>query len=110
MRKPKINQIEPDEKVILIDFDDYLQKKLQNPKFKEVYEKASPRFELWYQLKAARIKKGLTQEQLARVGQTQVSKLERPKSDSCTLRSLINFVDKLEDYELEITIKPKQPA
>lgn len=37
-----MSQIEPDEKIILIDFDDYLQKRLRNPELKKANKKVSP--------------------------------------------------------------------
>lgn len=37
-----MSQIEPDEKVILIDFDDYLQERLRNPELEKANKKVSP--------------------------------------------------------------------
>lgn len=62
-----------------VKFDDYLNEKLKNPEFKEMYEEERDVLELSIKLAEARHKKGWNQKTLAReaaLTQQQVSKLE----------------------------------
>jgi len=66
---------------------------LQDPEVRKEYERLKPRYMLISQLIGARIKSGLTQEQLAKKVGTKQSAIARAESGSVNLS--IGFLEKL---------------
>jgi len=64
----------------MVTFDEFKQKALLNPEVKEEYENLKPIFEIKKQLLQARLKKGLTQEEVAKRMHTSKSNISRLES------------------------------
>ena len=67
-----------------LDFDNFLQESLKNPKIKAEYEKLQPEFAMIQAVIDARVKKGVTQKELAeRIGtkQSVISRLESGRAN-----------------------------
>ncbi len=87
-------------------FEKFKQKALQNPKVKKEYENLKFIFGIKKQLIKTRLKKGLTQEELAKRIGTKKSNISRIKSLNNTilpnLKTLIKYSEAL-DSQLEIS-------
>lgn len=77
----------------LPSFDDYLIESLKNPEFKREYDKLQPEYELIHKLIEARIKKKLTQKDIADRMGTKQSALARLESGRAN--PTLSFVQKL---------------
>jgi len=77
----------------MTDWKDLRKELLKNPEFKAEYEKMQPKFEAVSALIEARIKKGLTQEALAKKVKTKQSAIARLESGSAN--PSIGFLQKL---------------
>ena len=64
----------------LPSFDDHLKEALKDPEFRREYEALEPEFALYEMLIEARMKKGFTQEQLAKKMGTKQSAISRFES------------------------------
>ena len=64
----------------MVTFNEFKKKALSNPEVKEEYENLKPIFEIKKQLLQARLKKGLTQEEVARRMNTSKSNISRLES------------------------------
>ena len=89
-----------------IDFRKDLNSELKDPKFKQEYLKAQPEFEVTRVLIEARLKKGLTQKNLAKKLKTTQSAISRLESGrvSPTISLLQKLADAFDSY-LEIRFK-----
>ena len=76
-----------------LDFNDYLQEQLKNPAFKAEYDKLQPEFEVIKAILDARVKKGVTQKDLAQKIGTKQSVLSRLESGKAN--PSIKFLQKL---------------
>ena len=61
-------------------FDEYLNEQMKDPEFRREYEALEPEFALYEMLIEARVKKGFTQEQLAKKMGTKQSAISRFES------------------------------
>ncbi len=88
-------------------FKDFKQKALDNPEVKKEYDELTPIFQIKKELLAARIKKGVTQEELARRIKTSKSNISRLESLNNTytpnLNTLIKYAKAL-DCEIRVSI------
>jgi len=78
-----------------LDFAEYKKKVLKNPQVRKEYEKLQPEFEVINSIIEARIKKGLTQEELAaKLGtkQSAIARIEAGRANPTLL-----FLKKLAD-------------
>lgn len=76
-----------------LDFSNFLKESLKNPKIKAEYEKLQPEFAMIQAVIDARVKKGVTQKELAeKIGtkQSVISRLESGRANPT-----INFLKKL---------------
>ena len=93
-------------------FDEYWERKMADPHFREVYEEEAAKKELWLQLVEARQSAGLTQQELAKrlgVSQAQVSRIEKRGYDTYTLTTLRRYVTALgEGFSLEVKVKREE--
>jgi len=64
----------------MVSFETFKEKALSNPEVKEEYENLKPIFEIKKQLLQARLKKGLTQEEVAKRMHTSKSNISRLES------------------------------
>lgn len=64
------------------DFDEMLKNQLQNPNFRKEYEALGDEFEVAKQIIELRLKKGMTQKELADKAQTSQSCIARLESGS----------------------------
>jgi len=64
----------------MVTFDEFKQKALLNPEVREEYENLKPIFKIKKQLLQARLKKGLTQEEVAKKMNTSKSNISRLES------------------------------
>lgn len=67
-----------------LDFDEFLKESLKNPKIKAEYDRLQPEFAVINAMIEARVKKGLTQKELAsKIGtkQSVISRLESGKAN-----------------------------
>lgn len=78
-----------------MDFDVYLKNALKNPKIKAEYDKLEPQFAPIEAILEARVKKGMTQAQLASKIGTKQSAIARVESGSAN--PSIGFLQKLAD-------------
>ena len=76
-----------------LDFDVYLKNALKNPKIRAEYDKLEPQFAPIEAILEARVKKGLTQEALARKIKTKQSAIARLESGNAN--PSIGFLQKL---------------
>jgi DNA-binding XRE family transcriptional regulator len=87
-------------------FKDFKQKALQDPDVRKEYENLKPIFEIKKQLIEARLKRGLTQEELAKRLGTKKSNISRIESLNNTvlpnLKTLIKYSEAL-NSELKIS-------
>ena len=94
----------------MASFEKFREKALQNQKVKEEYEKLKPVFEIKKQLLQARLKKGLTQEEVARRMHTSKSNVSRLESLSNSyvpnLMTLIKYANAL-DAEVDFRVVPR---
>ncbi|MEO1923350.1 MAG: helix-turn-helix transcriptional regulator [Nautiliaceae bacterium] len=83
----------------MVSFEKFKEKALSNPEVKEEYENLKPIFEIKKQLLQARLKKGLTQEEVARRMHTSKSNISRLESLSNkyvpNLMTLIKYANAL---------------
>jgi len=90
-----------------LDFNKFLEDSLKNPKIKAEYDRQQPEFAVIRAVLDARIKKGLTQEKLAKkIGtkQSVISRLERGRGNPT-----VSFLKKLAEAfctRLEIRFLP----
>ena len=78
-----------------LDFDEFLEKSLKNPKIKAEYDKLEPEFAVIEAILDARVKKHMTQEQLAKKIGTKQSAIARIESGNAN--PSIGFLQKLAD-------------
>ena len=76
-----------------LDFDEFLEKSLKNPKIKAEYDKLEPEFAVIQAVLDARVKKHMTQEQLAKKIGTKQSAIARIESGNAN--PSIGFLQKL---------------
>jgi len=89
-----------------MNFKKYLKKQLKNKKFKKEWDKLEPEYQLIESLIAARLKKGLTQEKLARKIKTKQESISRLESGRVT--PTIPFLRKIAqalDCRLELRLQ-----
>ena len=95
-----------------MEWQDYRKKLLRNPKVKEEYEKRQTERMLTHSIIAQRIRRKMTQEQLAqRVGTTQsvIARLENPTYGKASISMLKKIADAL-NCQLVIKLEPKELA
>ena len=95
-----------------MEWQDYRKKLFGNPKVEEEYEKRQSERILTHNIIAQRIRKKMTQEQLAqRVGTTQsvIARLENPAYGKASISMLKKIADAL-DCQLVIKLEPKELA
>ena len=71
-----------------LDFDDFLQESLRNPKIKAEFDKLQPEFSMIQAIIDARVKKGITQKDIAnKIGtkQSVISRLESGRANPSVL-------------------------
>ena len=74
----------------MMNFDDFLNTQMKDPKFKKEYDALEPEFEIIQAMIDARKDAGLTQQELAKrtgIAQSDISKLERGNANP-SLRTL----------------------
>jgi len=76
-----------------LDFDEFLEESLKNPKIKAEYDKLEPEFAVIEAVLKARVQKGITQEQLAKKIGTKQSAIARIESGNAN--PSIGFLQKL---------------
>ncbi len=103
-------------------YEEYWDRQLADPEFRQIYEEEAAKKELWLQLVEARQAAGLTQTEVARrlgVSQAQVARIEKRGYDAYTLNTLRRYVKALgEGFKLEVRVhgpgvpeqQPGQPA
>jgi len=83
----------------MVTFEEFRKKALSNPEVKKEYENLKPIFEIKKQLLQARLKKGLTQEEVAKRMNTSKSNISRLESLSNkympNLMTLIKYANAL---------------
>ncbi len=83
----------------MVTFNEFKNKALSNPEVKKEYENLKPIFEIKKQLLQARLKKGLTQEEVAKRMNTSKSNISRLESLSNkyvpNLMTLIKYANAL---------------
>jgi len=91
----------------MVTFKEFKKKALSNPKVKKEYENLKPIFEIKKQLIQARLKKGLTQEEVAKKMNTSKSNISRLESLNNkyvpNLMTLIKYANAIEckiDFKL----------
>ncbi len=91
-----------------VDFEEFKKEALSNPEVRKEYENLKPLFKIKKKLTEARLKKGLTQEEVAKRIGTSKSNISRIESlnNSYTpnLLTLIKYADAL-GYEIDIEIR-----
>jgi len=100
MNKIKIN------KHTFYDAGDLHKKWMKNPKYRLEYEKLEPEFQIARQMIGARIKKKMTQEQLAKkvgTGQAVISRLEGMNASPSL--SLLKRIAEALETKIEITVR-----
>lgn len=96
------------------NFDLYLERKLQDPVFRQRFELASQAWDIALQLSALREARGLTQKQVAEMlgtRQQAIARLENPAYAGQSLSMVRKYAEAL-GATVEVVIKPKddQPA
>ena len=76
-----------------MNFDTYLKEALKDPKIKAEYDKLEPEFAVIEAILEARVKKGMTQEQIAKKVGTKQSAIARLESGNAN--PTIGFLQKL---------------
>jgi len=90
------------------DLQKHIKESIKDPSFHKVWDETEPEYQLIRQLVAARLKKGLTQEELAKiVGTTQstIARIERG-GQNVSIRTLTKLANAL-DSKVKITIQPR---
>ncbi len=75
----------------LLTLDEVLKKKLKNKNFKKLYEEESIKLRIGYKIAQLRLKRGLTQKQLAtkiHTSQTAIARIEKGEYVGYSLRTL----------------------
>lgn len=94
-------------------YDEYWDKHMADPAFRQIYEEEAAKKGLWLQLVEARQAAGLTQIEMARrlgVSQAQVARIEKRGYDAYTLNTLRRYVQALgEEFALEVRVRVRQP-
>lgn len=89
-------------------YQNWRDEQLGDPEFQAIYKEEAANCELWLQLVEARLKAGLTQQEMAeRIGmtQSQVDQIEKVGNDAYTLNTLRKYISALgEGYSLEVWI------
>ncbi len=95
-------------------YEDYWDRQMADPEFRDAYEEESAKKELWLQLVEARQEAGLTQTELAErlgVSQAQVARIEKRGYDTYTLTTLRRYVDALgEGFSIEVRVRHQERA
>ena len=91
-----------------LTFEEFKKEALSNPEVKREYDKLAPIFRIKKELLSARLKKGLTQEEVARRMKTSKSNISRLESLNNTyapsLNTLIKYAEAL-DCEIEVFLR-----
>lgn len=88
-------------------FDQYLEEQLKNPEFKKAYDDLAPEFELASQLINARLKKGLSQAELAEKMGTKQSAIARLESvDYNPSFKMLKRVAQATNTHLKVELRP----
>lgn len=94
-----------------LDFDDFLKDSLKNPKIKAEYDKLQPEFTLIQAVIDARLKKGLTQEDLAEKIGTKQSVISRLESGNANPSfAFLKRIAQALNFQLEIKFTPSKEA
>ncbi len=94
-----------------MNWKEHKQKLLKDPEFRKEYEALEPEYRLASALIRLRLKKGLTQEQLAKLLNTKQESIARLESgNSLPSLSTIKRVANALDAEVEINLRPKRPS
>jgi len=94
------------------NFDRYLQRKLQDAKFRDRFEAADQAWDIALQLTALRQARGLTQKQVADLlgtKQQAIARLEDPAYTGHSLSMVRKYVEAL-GATLDVTIIPAEPS
>lgn len=94
------------------DYDEMLKKELKNPEFRKEYEALEEEFEVAKQVIKLRLKKGMTQKELAKQVQTSQSCIARLESGSYKNFSLsfLRRVGNALDVQPYISFRQVSPA
>ncbi len=88
------------------DYQTFKREALQNPELKKEYEKLAPRYAIISALIAARIKKGMTQKDLANdMGTTQSSIARLEAGNTNPSLGFLNKIASVMGYELKIYLQ-----
>ncbi|MBT9168775.1 MAG: Antitoxin HigA1 [Syntrophomonadaceae bacterium] len=90
---------------------DYLEKQLKDPEFRKEYEALEPEYQLAKSIIELRLKRGITQKELAeRIGtkQSGISRLESVNTRSNPSLSLLERVAEALDAKLVVYVKPRE--
>lgn len=90
---------------------DYLEKQLKDPEFRKEYEALEPEYQLAKSIIELRLKRGITQKELAeKIGtkQSGISRLESVNTRSNLSLSLLGRVAEALDAKLIVYIKPRE--
>ena len=93
-----------------VPWQDYLDEQLKNPEFRAEYEALEPEFALIRQLIDLRIKRGLSQRQLAKRAEMQqptIARLEGGRTAS--LKTLRRVAEAL-DAEVQVSLVPREAS
>ncbi len=89
-------------------FEEFKKEALSNPEVKKEYDRLAPIFRIKKELLTARLKKGLTQKEVAKRMKTSKSNISRLESLNNTyapsLNTLIKYAEAL-DCEIEVVLK-----
>ncbi len=89
-------------------FEEFKKEALSNLEVKKEYDRLAPIFRIKKELLSARLKKGLTQEEVAKIMKTSKSNISRLESLNNTyapsLNTLIKYAEAL-DCEIEVVLK-----
>jgi DNA-binding XRE family transcriptional regulator len=94
------------------DYDDMLNKELENPEFRKEYEALQEEFDVAKQVIGLRLKKGMTQKELAEKVHTSQSCIARLESGSYRNLSLsfLRRVGRALDVEPHVIFRQVRPA
>jgi DNA-binding XRE family transcriptional regulator len=91
-----------------IPWRDYLDQQLANPEFRAAYDALEPEFALIRQLIDLRMKRGLSQRQLARRAKMQQPTIARLEGgQTASLRTLRRVADAL-DADVQVSLVPRK--